>query len=215
MAKEANQQSETVSIKQIDSIYKARPGYRVVPLEITNDMPIAYSPEDVKGIAWFWIDGTKKRCLLVEVKEEIGNFLLRDLECEKGRIRRKTRCRIISPVTHQRILCPFSNSCNDCPYEDQRYKDTTESISIELALESGDDISSQEDTTAREAMKKVQAAELLKALQEEDEVLYQMAVLAKEGCTKPEIKEMLGIKKSTYYDNWDRIEKIAINYIDF
>lgn len=67
MAEAANPQSETVSIDQITSIYKARPGFRVVPLEITDELTIRYSPEEAIGTAWYWIDGTKKRCLLVEV----------------------------------------------------------------------------------------------------------------------------------------------------
>jgi hypothetical protein len=66
MAEAANPQSETVSIDQITSIYKARPGFRVVPLEITDELTIRYSPEEAIGTAWYWIDGTKKRCLLVE-----------------------------------------------------------------------------------------------------------------------------------------------------
>ena len=87
MAKKANQQSETITVDQIDRIYKARPGYRVVPLEITDKLAIAYDPKDIKGIGWFWIDGKKKHCLLKEVPKKLGDKILTDLECEKGTLK--------------------------------------------------------------------------------------------------------------------------------
>ena len=64
-------------------------------------------------------------------------------------------------------------------------------------------------------MIKIQVEEMIDALLNKDEVLFQMVSLLKEGYSKPEIKEMLGIPKLTFYDNWGRIRKIAVDYIDF
>lgn len=87
------------------------------------------------------------------------------------------------------------------PQIDERDNDTSDTVSIEVVAESVKELAATSDTTSESVMIKIQVEEMIDALLNKDEVLFQMVSLLKEGYSKPEIKEMLGIPKSTFYDN--------------
>ena len=102
------------------SIYRARKGYKIVPVPVIPGVVTTVDPDKgqrILGKGFFWSEeGELILCHALEIPKDQADPLNRDFENRKGEYRRAHRCKIWNKKRTKKIMCPFTNSCNKCPY---------------------------------------------------------------------------------------------------
>ena len=88
---------------------KARPGYRLYAIEALTkgDIEFAYHKDEIVGTRLLHReDGKMKKCLMVEVPEDMGKELQADFEKDKAANMRENRCQLPSKNGKTKLCHP-------------------------------------------------------------------------------------------------------------
>lgn len=189
-------------------------GYRYVPMIITKEQ-IKDWELDPKFVTYHRIGATLHLCYMVPIEEEKYPSYMADLKAEDKRRERERRCLIESPKTGQLIMCPESNRCYGCPNAGNPDMPKCSAISIDTLYEKNEyELPDATGDCENEVLAKMTAEDILNDLESANTKLARIFELRLEGYEPKEISEILGIKRSTLYDDMKKIAKIAGKYIN-
>ena len=103
------------------SDYKPRKGFKLVHVKYIPDVaPTADATHRILGRGYFWGEkGIKELCYVLEIPANEATPLNRMFENGKAEYRRAHRHKIWNKKRTKLIMCPFTNSCSDCPFKDK------------------------------------------------------------------------------------------------
>lgn len=218
MTKNVDQKTNVKAIpaSKIGSIYAAQPGYKIVATPVTPGVNVEELEDQIVGVGLFWMDdGTKQLCYAVEVPEDEGTLMKRDFERVKARNRRKNRCRIESPKTHKRIMCPFTRTCTNCPNAGKLERTNDSEFSIERMAEDGLSVPALTFGSMKSSLQSLELNELVHRLIAEKPELLTLMVLRYAGLDDDEIWELMGIGNTKFYKLLKELKNLVIDYVDF
>ena len=211
MGKQNKQRQQFSSNDRID--FKHPPeGYRYVPVMIERGM-IPDWELDPRFITTRYI-GSRKHLVYMQLwTEEEAKWYVQDLKNEQHRADRSGRCVITSPKTGKPIRCPDECSCTGCPFNDAMKLERGSSLSLEQMQDDGfeaETYGSIEDDVIAEELK----LEILAALSSTNRKLTDIFERLIAGMEPKEIGEELGIRKSTLYDDIEKIRKTVKKHMN-
>ena len=184
-------------------IFKTRKGYKNVQVDIIKG--VAIPPEDlphIKGTAYCWPDegDKKKEYYIMEVPEEQAIPINRDFERRKGEYRREHRHYIWNKKHTKLIMCPFTNTCKNCPFRDKPdeifpcFAEAMAPLSYDKVNEDKLEAGPEVFGTIENIEYGLEEDEMMKAIrQNEGEKVFQFVKLLREGTEYQEIMELIHI----------------------
>ncbi|MBQ6134301.1 MAG: hypothetical protein IJI65_09130 [Lachnospiraceae bacterium] len=200
--------------------FKPRKGFKLVHEEYVNGVaPTADSMHRILGRAYFWgKEGTKELFYVIEVPANEAVPLNRLFENEKGEYRREHRHRIWNEKRTKLIMCPYTNSCSDCPFKDKPEEIFPSEAEMLLSYE---DVNQDKVCLPDEAFGSEkcifynsQEDEMLTAIKSDEAVLFKLVSLNRQGYELAEIMETLNLVKEDLERLGHKLEKYVDDYID-
>ena len=187
-------------------------GYRYVPVIIEQEM-IREWGLDPRFITMRFIGGRKHLVFMELWTEAEAKWYTQELKNEQHQEDRSRRCMVTSPKTGKLIRCPDDRSCVGCPFNDAMKQERASCLSLdqmqeaEIETEAHDNV--EDDVIAKDLELEI-LAELSSTNQKLTAIFEQLIA----GRTPKEIGQELGIKKSTLYDDIEKIRKIAKRHLN-
>lgn len=195
--------------KQAAEPVKARPGYRLYAIEAMSkeDIEFAYHEDEVAGTRLLHReDGKMKKCLMVEVPEDMGKELQADFEKDKAANMRENRCQLPSKngktklchlsaerrMTALRELAAAGRldekalaflksgqtfTCATCPIPESYKMNPQRPLSISLMQELGQDLQSYGFGTEKYMELMAEFGELVDKLRRNEPLLFHMMTI--------------------------------------
>lgn len=209
------------TIKKI-SDFKARKGYKIVHVRYIPGVVTTTDPKyRILGRGYFWSEnGEKKLCYALEVPVDEAIPLIRDFEKVKGENRRKNRHRIWNKKRTKLIMCPFTNSCNKCPFANHPEEIYPSEAETHQEL-SYDEINDEKLSVApggygseESILYNLETQEMMKAIRSlNNQTLFKFVSLLRQGYEYDEIMEELGLDLEdirTCYIKYIKYKKIYV-----
>ena len=126
---------------------------------------------------------------------------------------RSRRCMVTSPKTGKLIRCPDERSCVGCPFNDAMKQERSSSLSLDQMQEAGIETESH-GNVEDEIIAKDLELEILAELSSTNQKLTAIFEQLIAGRTPKEIGQELGIKKSSLYDNIEKIRNVTKKHLN-
>lgn len=203
------------------SDYKPRKGFKLVHVKYIPDVaPTADATHRILGRGYFWGEkGVKELCYVLEIPSNESTPLNRMFENEKAEYRRAHRHKIWNKKRTKLIMCPFTNSCSDCPFKDKPEEIFPSEAEMILSYE---DVNQDKVCLPDEAFgseKSIfynsQEDEMLTAIKSDDEAVFiKLVSLNRQGYELAEIMEKLNLVREDIERLGHKLEKYVDDYID-
>lgn len=201
--------------------FKPRKGYKLVHVKcIRGVIPTADATHRILGRGYFWTENsTKELCYVLEVPATEAVPLNKMFENEKAEYRRAHRCRIWNKKRTKKIMCPFTNTCSNCPFADHPEEIFPSEAETLLSYEevNQDKVSVPDEAygSERSIFYGPQEAEMLKAIKsDEEEVFIKLVSLNRQGYELAEIMDKLNLVKEDIERLGHKLEQYMDEYID-
>ena len=203
------------------SDYKPRKGFKLVHVRYIPDLaPTADATHRILGRGYFWGEkGVKELCYVLEIPANEAIPLNRMFENEKAEYRRAHRHKIWNKKRTKLIMCPFTNSCSDCPFKDKPEEIFPSEAEMILSYE---DVNQDKVCLPDEAFgseKNIfynsQEDEMLTAIKSDDDAVFiKLVSLNRQGYELAEIMEKLNLVRADIERLGHKLEKYVNEYID-
>ncbi len=203
------------------SDYKPRKGFKLVHVKYIPDLaPTADATHRILGRGYFWGEkGVKELCYVLEIPANEATPLNRMFENEKAEYRRAHRHKIWNKKRTKLIMCPFTNSCSNCPFKDKPEEIFPSEAEMILSYE---DVNQDKVCLPDEAFgseKSIfynsQEDEMLAAIKSDDEAVFiKLVSLNRQGYELAEIMEKLNLVREDIERLGHKLEKYVDDYID-
>ena len=187
-------------------------GYRYVPVIIEQEM-IREWELDPRFITMRYIGGRKRLVYMELWTEAEAKWYTQELKNEQHQEDRSRRCMVTSPKTGKLIRCPDERSCVGCPFNDAMKQERSSSLSLDQMQEAGIETEAH-GNVEDEIIAKDLELEILAELSSTNRKLVEIFERMTDGKKPVEIGEELGIRKSTLYDDIEKIRKITKKHLN-
>lgn len=201
--------------------FKPRKGYKLVHEKyIRGVVPTADATHRILGRGYFWTEnGTKELCYVLEVPATEAVPLNKMFENEKAEYRRAHRCRIWNKKRTKKIMCPFTNTCSNCPFAEHPEEIFPSEAEMLLSYEevNQDKVSVPDEAygSERSIFYGPQEDEMLKAIKSDDEeVFIKLVSLNRQGYELAEIMDKLNLVREDIERLGHKLEQYMDEYID-
>ncbi len=203
------------------SDYKPRKGFKLVHVKYIPDVaPTADATHRILGRGYFWGEkGVKELCYVLEIPTNEATPLNRMFENEKAEHRREHRHKIWNKKRTKLIMCPFTNSCSDCPFKDKPEEIFPSEAEMILSYEDVNQdkvcVPAGADGSEESIFYNAQSSEMLCAIKnDEDSTFRSFVFLNKQGYELAEIMEKLNLVRADIERLGHKLEKYVNEYID-
>ena len=203
------------------SDFKPRKGFKLVHVKYIPDVaPTADSTHRILGRGYFWTEkGIKELCYILEVPANEAVPLNRIFENEKAEYRRTHRHKIWNKKHTKLIMCPFTNSCSDCPFKDKPEEIFPSEAEMTVSYEevNQDKVYAPDEAFGSERIifYSPQEEEMLKAIKSDDEAVFiKLVSLNRQGYELAEIMKKLNLVREDIERLGHKLEKYMNEYID-
>ena len=203
------------------SDYKPRKGFKLVHVKYIPDLaPTADATHRILGRGYFWGEkGVKELCYVLEIPANEATPLNRMFENGKAEYRRAHRHKIWNKKRTKLIMCPFTNSCSDCPFKDKPEEIFPSEAEMILSYEdvNQDKVCLPDEVFGSEKsiFYNSQEGEMLTAIKSDDEAVFiKLVSLNRQGYELAEIMEKLNLVREDIERLGHKLEKYMDDYID-
>ena len=184
------------------SDYKARKGYKLITIKYIQD--VVTNPEHkILGLAYYWTeDGKKELRYVLEMPENEAKEISKYLERLKGANRREYRHRIWNKKHTKLIMCPFTNSCQKCPFADhpeEIYPSLAEehkTLSFDNIIDDKEAIPPSSYGSVDSMLRRLETEEMMEEIETlDDPIIINFVQLVLCESDYNEIKDKLGLTK--------------------
>lgn len=214
--------AQDLSIKKI-SDFKARKGYKIVPVKYIPGVVTTTEPKyRILGRGYFWSEnGKKELCYALEVPACEAEQLIKDFERIKGENRRKNRHRIWNKKRTKKIMCPFTNSCSQCPFADQPEEifpseaEEHQEVSFDKINEEKASVAPGNYGSTESILYNLETQEMMRAIRSlDDPTLFKFVSLFRQNYEYEELMKELGLDLDgirNYYKKYIHYKNIYID----
>lgn len=207
------------------SIYRARKGYKIVPVPVIPGVITTVDPDKgqrILGKGFFWNEtGELVLCYALEIPANQAAPLNRDFEREKGAFRRAHRCKIWNAKHTKKIMCPFTNTCSKCPFADRPEEvfpsEAKEHQELSFDKVNEDKLSVSPETFGSEENihQNLEIQEMMKSIRSlDDPSLFKFVSLLRQGYEYDEIMEELDLDIDDIKDYYTRYINYKRKFLD-
>lgn len=204
------------------SDFKPRKGYKLVHERFINGVaPTADPTHRILGRGYFWTEkGTKELCYVIEVPANEAEPLNKMFENEKAKYRRTHRCKIWNDKHTKKKICPFTNTCSNCPFAEHPEEifpseaEEHQELSFNEVNEDRLSVSADRFGSAEHTEHNIQMEEMMSKLKSlKDKTLYIIASVLNQEHEIKVIRERLKDIQNQLHINDECLEDYARKYI--